>query len=283
MILYPNIKLNLGLHVLRRRADGYHDLETLFVPCDAYHDRLEIVPCEGPARFVGSENVTWSDDLSMRAYRLLAEEFGLPPVEIRLDKRTPVGAGLGGGSADAAFTLRALRDLFALRLTDADLAARAARLGSDCAFFIYNRPMLGTGRGEVLEPFEIDLSAWRIEVVVPDGISVSTAEAYRGIVPRDRRAVIPSVAKESPSVMPGFDRASPSDLKSILRRPVEEWKTLLVNDFEPTVFAAHPGLADLKRDLYDRGAVYAAMSGSGSALFGLFPKQHKSALPKTDF
>ncbi|MBO7547064.1 MAG: 4-(cytidine 5'-diphospho)-2-C-methyl-D-erythritol kinase, partial [Bacteroidales bacterium] len=107
MILYPNCKLNLGLHVLRRRADGYHDLETLFVPCDAYRDRLEIVPCEGEARFVGSPEVTWTDDLTMRAYRLLDAEFGLPPVEIRLEKRTPVGAGLGGGSADAAFALHA--------------------------------------------------------------------------------------------------------------------------------------------------------------------------------
>lgn len=251
MILYPNCKLNLGLHVLRRRADGYHDLETLFVPCEAYRDRLEIVPCAGEARFVGSPEVTWTDDLTMQAYRLLDAEFGLPPVEIRLEKRTPVGAGLGGGSADAAFALRALRDLFSLPLDDAALAARAARLGSDCAFFIYNRPMLGTGRGEILEPFDLDLSAWRIEVVVPAGISVSTAAAYRGIVPRDHR---------------------PYALSAILRRPVTEWKDLLVNDFEATVFSAYPALAALKQDLYDRGAVYAAMSGSGSALFGLFEK-----------
>ncbi|MBP5389796.1 MAG: 4-(cytidine 5'-diphospho)-2-C-methyl-D-erythritol kinase [Bacteroidales bacterium] len=279
MILYPNCKLNLGLHVLRRRADGYHDLETLFVPCEAYRDRLEIVPCAGEARFVGSPEVTWTDDLTMQAYRLLDAEFGLPPVEIRLEKRTPVGAGLGGGSADAAFALRALRDLFSLPLDDAALAARAARLGSDCAFFIYNRPMLGTGRGEILEPFDLDLSAWRIEVVVPAGISVSTAAAYRGIVPRDQSVIssAPSVISSAVEtrakrVMAPQVAKSPSALSSILRRPVTEWKGLLVNDFEATVFAAYPALAALKQDLYDRGAVYAAMSGSGSALFGLFEK-----------
>ena len=267
MILYPNCKLNLGLHVLRRRADGYHDLETLFVPCEAYHDTLEIVPLgadgtqftpgANQVRFAGSPEVTWTDDLTVRAWRLLNEEFGIPPVEIRLEKRTPVGAGLGGGSADAAFTLRALREFFALPLDDAALAARAARLGSDCAFFIYNRPMFGSGRGEILEPFDLDLSGYRIEVVVPAGVSVRTADAYRGIVPRNRRPAPSSVA---------------SDLKAVLRRPVTDWKDLLVNDFEETVFAAHPVLAALKQELYDRGAVYAAMSGSGSALFGLFAK-----------
>ncbi|MCR5572068.1 MAG: hypothetical protein K6F42_07505, partial [Bacteroidales bacterium] len=163
-------------------------------------------------------------------------------------------------------------ELAGLDLSDAELAALAARLGSDCAFFIYNRPMLGTGRGEILEPFDLDLSAWRIEVVVPAGISVSTAAAYRGIVPRDPSVISSAVETRAKRVMAPQVAKSPSALSSILRRPVAEWKDLLVNDFEATVFAAYPALAALKQDLYDRGAVYAAMSGSGSALFGLFEK-----------
>ena len=161
-----------------------------------------------------------------------------------------MGAGLGGGSADAAFALRMIAELAGVELTDPELAALAARLGSDCAFFVYNRPMLGSGRGEILEPFDIDLSGYRVEVTVPEGIAVSTADAYRGIVPS----------------MPEIP------LRDILTRSVEEWKGLVVNDFETTVFAKHPHLAEIKQSLYDAGAVYAAMSGSGSALFAIYRK-----------
>ena len=189
-------------------------------------------------------------DLTARAYGLLAEQYKLPPMKIYLEKTSPVGAGLGGGSADAAFALRMIAELAGLDLSDAELAAYAARLGSDCAFFVYNRPMLGSGRGEILEPFDIDLSGCRVEVTVPEGIAVSTADAYRGIVPQER---------EKP-------------LREILARPVEEWKDVLVNDFETTVFAKYPRLAEIKQSLYDAGAVYAAMSGSGSALFALYRK-----------
>ena len=169
-------------------------------------------------------------------------------MKIYLEKTSPVGAGLGGGSADAAFALRMIAELAELELSDAELAAFAARLGSDCAFFIYNRPMLGSGRGEILEPFDIDLSGYRVEVTVPEDIAVSTADAYRGIVPQER---------EEP-------------LREILARPVEEWKDVLVNDFETTVFAKYPRLAEIKQSLYDAGAVYAAMSGSGSAFYALY-------------
>ena len=186
-------------------------------------------------------------DLSWKAYILLKEDFDLPPVKIRLVKHSPVGAGLGGGSADAAFTLKTLNSMFSLSLTDAELAGYAARLGSDCAFFIYNRPMFGEGRGEILSPFDIDLSRYEIRVEIPEGVAVSTKEAYSGIVPRCGR-----------------------DLREVLSRPVNEWKELLVNDFEETVFRLHPEIAALKRRFYDEGAVYAAMSGSGSAVFGLF-------------
>ena len=277
MIAYPNVKLNLGLHVLRRREDGYHDLDTLFVPYLGFHDTLEIITGDDYSRtsahlqetYAGAqlaqgitpdgklmvtlarkEGVDWDPlkDLTARAYGLLAEQYELPPMKIFLEKTSPVGAGLGGGSADAAFALRMIAELAGVELSDPELAALAARLGSDCAFFIYNRPMLGSGRGEILEPFDIDLSGYRMEVTVPEDIAVSTADAYRGIVPRER---------EKP-------------LREILARPVPEWKDRLVNDFETTVFAKFPRLGEIKRSLYENGAVYAAMSGSGSALFALY-------------
>ena len=279
MITYPNVKLNLGLHVLRRREDGYHDLDTLFVPYPGFHDTLEIITGDDYSRtsahfqetYTGTqvvqgitpdgklmvtiarkEGVDWDPlkDLTARAYGLLAEQFKLPPMKVYLEKTSPVGAGLGGGSADAAFALRMIAELASLELSDAELATFAARLGSDCAFFVYNRPMLGSGRGEILEPFDIDLSGYRLEVTVPEDIAVSTADAYRGIFPQER---------EQP-------------LREILVRPVEEWKDLLVNDFETTVFAKYPRLAEIKKSLYDGGAIYAAMSGSGSALFALYRK-----------
>ena len=277
MITYPNVKINLGLQVLRRRPDGFHELETLFVPYPGYADCLEIITGEDYSRTLGGlreryaalaqaispdgklmisiarkEGVDWDPlkDLTARAYALLAADYKLPPMKIFLEKRSPVGAGLGGGSSDAAFALRMMAELAGLALSDAELASYAARLGSDCAFFIFNRPMLGTGRGEVLQPFDIDLSPYRLEVTVPEGISVSTAEAYRGIVPQ---------VPEKP-------------LRELLQQPVSTWKADVKNDFEPTVFAAHPELAAIKEQLYARGAVYAAMSGSGSALFALFPK-----------
>lgn len=245
MVCYPNVKINLGLNVLRAREDGYHDIETLFVPWFGFRDMLEIVPSE---RFRFVADVPWSNDLTVRAYELLRKEFDLPPVEIRLDKRSPVGAGLGGGSADAAFALKALNDMFSLGLDEGALAARAARLGSDCAFFIYNRPMFGTGRGELLEPFDCLPDAMEIKVEIPEGVSVSTAEAYRGIVPS-----VPAVP-----------------LKEALLRPVGQWKDCVRNDFETTVFALHPEIEGLKRRFYDEGAAYASMSGSGSSVFGIF-------------
>jgi len=276
MIAYPNVKLNIGLHVLRRRPDGFHDIETLFVPYTGLHDTLEVVTGDDFSRtsarlqesytagqvaqgispdgklmvtLARKEGVDWNplEDLTAKAYGLLAEQYKMPPMKVYLEKTSPVGAGLGGGSADAAFALRMMADLAGLDLTDADLAGYAARLGSDCAFFVYNRPMLGTGRGEILEPFDIDLSGYRIAVTVPEDIAVSTADAYRGIVPKE---------PEIP-------------LRDVLSHPVEEWKGLLVNDFETTVFNRFPRLAGIKQSLYDGGAVYAAMSGSGSALFSI--------------
>ena len=171
-------------------------------------------------------------------------------MKIYLEKLSPVGAGLGGGSADAAFALRMIAELGRLSLSDVELAAYAAQLGSDCAFFIYNRPMFGSGRGEVLEPFDLDLSAYEFKVFIPEGVSVSTADAYRGIVPH---------LPEKP-------------LRKVLSQPVETWKEELKNDFEETVFAKYPSLAPVKEMLYNEGAVYAAMSGSGSAFFQIKKK-----------
>ena len=275
MICYPNVKINLGLKVLRKREDGYHDLETLFLPYPGIADCLEIITGDDYSRTLAGlrerypsltqaisedgklmitlarrEGVDWDPlkDLTAKAYFLLNAQYDLPPMKIYLEKLSPVGAGLGGGSSDAAFALRMIATLADLKLSDKELAAYAAQLGSDCAFFIYNKPMFGSGRGEILEPFELSLEGYRVEVFIPEGIAVSTADAYRGIVPR-----IPEVP-----------------LKEILRRPVSSWKDCLDNDFESTVFAKYPALATVKAELYKKGAIYAAMSGSGSAFFGIF-------------
>ena len=277
MITNPNVKINLGLNVLRKREDGFHDLETLFVPYSGISDTLEIVVGDDYSRTSASlfgkyapemieqgisedgklmitiareEGVDWDPlkDLTAKAYHILAEDFELPPVKIFLQKTSPVGAGLGGGSADAAFALKMLNELCSLGLDEAKLAEYASRLGSDCAFFIYNRPMIGEGRGEILTEYPLDLAGLNLQVLTPEGVSVSTKDAYSGIRPH-----LPEVP-----------------LREALSRPVEEWDGILVNDFEETVFAKYPELAAIKRSLYDSGAVYASMSGSGSALFALY-------------
>lgn len=453
MIVKTNVKLNLGLSVLRKRPDGFHDIETLFVPCFDFGDTLEIITGDDYSRtsatlfakygaaeyplnddrnaaephkvadsaeshnsnetsareersasgqvttaspnekaetvysgqitmsedgrlvqgisedgklmitIVREEGVDWNPlkDLCAKAYNILAQDFDLPPVKIFLEKTAPVGAGLGGGSADAAFTLKALNELCGLNLSDQRLSEYAARLGSDCSFFIFNRPMIGSGRGEVLEPYDIDLSEYETKVLVPEGVAVSTAEAYKGIVPREKaerfhsspsssastspscppsssclslsstsssleshssscspssqashQALCPDAttarlqettqletikSKETASVRdsqvaaasspdvatvqppeaitvnsPDVAMVSPLELREALALPVTEWKDNLVNDFEATVFKSHPELAAIKQSLYDSGAAYASMSGSGSALFALYQK-----------
>lgn len=279
MITNPNVKINLGLNILRKREDGFHDLETLFVPYSGISDTLEIIVGDDYSRtsaalfgkyapdmiaqaisedgrlmitIARKEGVDWDPlkDLTAKAYHMLAEEFDLPPVKIFLEKTSPVGAGLGGGSADAAFALVMLNELCGLHLSERQMASYASRLGSDCAFFIYNRPMIGEGRGEILTEYNLDLEGYDLQVLTPEGISVSTKDAYGGIKPH-----LPEVP-----------------LKEVLSRPVEEWEGILVNDFEETVFVKYPELAAIKRSLYDSGAVYASMSGSGSALFALYKK-----------
>lgn len=333
MILRTCTKVNVGLNVLRRRPDGFHDIETLFVPYYGWADVLDVEPAaELSIEIERAEGVDWDpmDDLTVRAWRLLKADFPqLPPVRIGLQKFAPVGAGLGGGSADAAFMLRALNEIGELGLSDAALAAYAARLGSDCAFFVgltpakttrllgvegrapktppvadasfYCRPMFATGRGEVLEPFDIDLSDYELRVEIPLGpdgkpVAVSTREAYGGIVPRElwrwldcSSGIQPPVRKgqgrygaagtasitESPSAVILSEQSeskNPLPLREALKLPVEQWRGLVVNDFEATVCPRHPEIPALIADFYRRGASYAAMSGSGSSVFGLFRK-----------
>ena len=265
MITFPNCKINLGLHVVGKRPDGYHDLETIFLPVHSLRDELEINPIEPSLSSGGTalapcmqqgglalDNAP-DDNLCMHAWRLLHEEFGIPPVNIRLKKGIPFGAGLGGGSSDAAFTLKMLNEMFSLSLTDSQLEQRAARLGADCAFFIKNEPAYATGIGDQLSPIDLDLSAYRIIIEIPEGEHVSTKEAYGGLK-RDL-----------------FDTKRP-DLRAAVKHPIEDWRNLIVNDFETSVFPAHPAIAALKEDMYRRGALYASMTGSGAAVFGIFAK-----------
>ena len=275
MIVYPNAKINIGLKVLNKREDGFHNLETLFYPVYK-SDILEIVesntlrmeqygigiPVNGAN---GGQMMAAEDNLCLKAYNILKKDFDIPPVEIYLHKNIPVGAGLGGGSSDAAHTILALNSLFNLNLTKEKMAQYASMLGSDCAFFIYNSPMLGEGRGEILSQIEAagleDLEQnYRIELVHPPYF-VSTAQAYGGIVPRNKK-------REAGIVHPDND----IPLTELLQHPVVEWKNLVFNDFEETVFAKQPLLASYKEELYKQGAVYAAMSGSGSTMFGIFRK-----------
>jgi 4-diphosphocytidyl-2-C-methyl-D-erythritol kinase len=241
MVAFPPCKINLGLNVVRKRSDGYHDIETCFYPIP-WTDILEVVPSKEFSFTVTGNVIPGSNDdnLCVRAYKLLRT----PPVKIHLHKIIPTGAGLGGGSSDAAWTLRLLNDVFDLRLTKDQLRQHAAQLGSDCAFFIDDVPMMGRGRGEVLSPVNVSLKGKFIVIVKP-GIHVSTVEAYSGVIPVE----------------------SHLDIENI---PVEDWKLFVKNDFERSIFEKYPVIKSVKDELYKAGAIYASMSGSGSAVYGIF-------------
>ncbi|MCB0515681.1 MAG: 4-(cytidine 5'-diphospho)-2-C-methyl-D-erythritol kinase [Chitinophagales bacterium] len=259
MLVFPNAKINLGLHICRRRSDGFHDIETIFYPIP-WRDALEIVPSAKQSfRLYGNEIATEQNgNLCERAYHLLAKDFELPPVEIHLLKKIPIGAGLGGGSADAAFTLKILNELFSLQLSPEKLMAYAATLGSDCSFFIENKATLATGRGEIFTPINLSLKDWQIFVVYPNVI-VNTAWAYRQVSASELRV----------------------SLQEISALPIEKWQNILKNDFEAAICQHFPLIQNIIDDLYAHHATYAAMSGSGSAVFALFEnKQQAEKLQK---
>jgi 4-diphosphocytidyl-2-C-methyl-D-erythritol kinase len=248
MILYPHAKINLGLRVLTKRPDGFHSIETTFFPV-AWTDLLEIIPAAAfhfqssglPIPGKGQENIC------VKAWKLLETEHDIPPVSIHLHKRIPMGAGLGGGSADGAFTLLALNEIFELTLTMQQLASYAASLGSDCPFFLQNVSCIGTGRGEILQPVTIGLEGKFLVIVAP-GIHVSTAEAYSMVRPQMRSA----------------------SLREVLALPLADWKKNLFNDFEAPVVARYPAIGAIVEKMYASGALYASMTGSGAAVFGIF-------------
>ena len=250
MLAFPNIKINLGLWITEKRADGYHNLLTCFYPVQ-WTDVLEIVP-QDEFQFVQTGLQVpgnTADNLCVKAYQLLKRDHSLPNSRIHLHKIIPMGAGLGGGSADAAFVLKTLNELYRLKLDKTMLEKYAAQLGSDCAFFIGNRPAVGTGRGELLEEVDLTLKGNHILIVYPS-VHVSTADAFAGVRPR----------------------AFEGDFGTLLQEPTR-WKNELHNQFEETVFPKHGILSNIKKELYQMGAWYAAMSGSGSAIFGLFKEE----------
>jgi 4-diphosphocytidyl-2-C-methyl-D-erythritol kinase len=255
MEIRANCKINIGLDVLRRRADGFHDLSTVMVPVHELYDVVDVVPSDEMCLEQRGLVVDCpaEKNLCVRAARLMQRYYNVGNVTITLDKRVPFGAGLGGGSSDATAVIMAINDIFGLNLPEEELIARAAEIGSDTAFFVRNTPQLCTGRGEIMTPISLPLSGLWLAVVKPAGEGVSTAEAYGGVKP-----------------------AEPIEpLEQRLQLPVDEWQGSVKNDFEPHIFAAHPIVGELKQRLLDAGAIYASMSGSGSALFGLFAEQPK--------
>jgi 4-diphosphocytidyl-2-C-methyl-D-erythritol kinase len=261
MISFPNAKINLGLHITAKRKDGYHDIETCMVPIPL-HDALEMILSNKTVFDTSGLSIPGNekDNLILKAFKLLRKDFNdLPNVHIHLHKNIPMGAGLGGGSADAAFALTLMNNLFDLHLENWFLEDYAAQLGSDCAFFIDNTPKIATGRGEVLEPVEMDLKGNHLLLIKPP-IHIGTKEAYAGVIPNKPEKDLAQILKD----------------KSL-------WKTELQNDFEKSIFPKYPELAAIKNSLYDMGAYYAAMSGSGSTVFGLFESKPETKEQKEGY
>jgi 4-diphosphocytidyl-2-C-methyl-D-erythritol kinase len=254
MIAFPNAKINLGLNVLEKRTDGFHNIETVFYPIDLA-DVLEIIPARDGVFSFTSTGLSIpgerENNLCLKAFHLLSSIFHLPPVKIHLHKVIPIGAGLGGGSSDGAYTIKLLNSLFLLGLSNGQMMDYARILGSDCAFFIENKPLFAYEKGDRFKPVSIDFSSYRIEVISPE-ININTAEAYAMIDLREKTQGIHS------------------PLVEIITKPVTEWKNQLINDFEEPVIKKYPELGIPKQDLYNKGALYVSMSGSGSSFFGIF-------------
>lgn len=263
MVLFPNCKINLGLHITQKRADGYHDLETVFYPI-GIKDVLEIIHAPNPQQAFSFSSSGLAihgnptDNLCAKAYQLLKKDFPqIPSIQMHLHKQIPMGAGLGGGSADGAFALKLLNQLFHLDISEQHLIQYALELGSDCPFFIINQTCLGKGRGELLERLTLDLSQYQFLIVNP-GIHIGTGWAFSQITPKP-------VAHS---------------LVSLINQPIATWKDHLINDFEAPVMTSYPEIAQIKNALYQAGALYASMSGSGSTLYGIFEKGYT---PKFSF
>lgn len=256
MILFPNAKINLGLNVTEKRPDGFHNLESVFYPVN-WCDALELLPAETTEFTSSGIEIPGNpaSNLCLKAYALLKADFDIPAVKMHLHKHIPIGAGLGGGSADAAFTLKGLNELFALHLSPEQLENYARQLGADCAFFIRNQPVYAYNKGDEFEPVQLDLKGHAIAIVYPE-IHITTAEAYGKIKPK-------------PAEFP---------VKGVIGNAMETWPKTLTNDFETALFPAYPILPELKKQLYAAGATYAAMTGSGSAVFGIFKTEIPAAL-----
>lgn len=265
MLVFPNCKINIGLNIVEKRTDNYHNLETAFYPID-WCDALEIIPAKNQFSLVlhgQTTTINPKENLLTTVWRLVNQDVKLNPIEVHLFKNVPIGAGLGGGSSDAAFFIGMLNDYFKLGFSSQKQLQLAASIGSDCPFFIKNTPHFATGKGTELSPLELDLSNYFILAVYPN-IHCSTAEAYAGVVPSKPKR----------------------NLKRTLENSViDEWKETVVNDFEESIFAKYPALKDIKRKLYDLGAAYASMSGSGSTLYGIFTTEPDTSafLPYTTF
>lgn len=253
MVLFPNAKINIGLNIIQKRADGYHNLETIFYPVKI-RDVLEVIESD-MLRFSSSGIPipgNPDDNICLKAWRLLSQDFALSPVHIHLHKNIPAGAGLGGGSADVAFFIRLMNEKFDLQMDMRTMESYASRLGADCAFFIQNKPVFASGKGDEFEEVNLSLNDLYLALVMPD-LHIDTADAFTGIRP------------EVPT----------RSLKDLIQLPIEEWKHSVKNDFEYTVFARYPLIAQIKQDLYDSGALYASMSGSGSSVYGIFKEPVK--------
>ncbi len=253
MISFPNAKINLGLNIVSKREDGYHNLETVFYPL-MIRDALEIIISENKQdSFIESgikTGVSADSNLVMKALKLMRNSYEIPPLQVFLLKKIPFGAGIGGGSADAAFMLRLLNDKFELGVSDEELAGLARQLGADCPFFIYNKPLFASGIGEVFDEVELSLDNFYFVLVKPD-IHVSTKDAFALVKPQQ-----PDIS-----------------LKDIIKMPVARWKNIMENDFEKSIFSKFPEVEKVKEKLYDLGTVYASMSGSGSSVYGIFDKK----------
>jgi len=249
MIVYPNAKINIGLNVLEERADGYHEISSVFYPVKELVDILEIIPGEDFSFSSSGIAIPGNSNICAKAYDLLKADFGIENVQIYLHKQIPIGAGLGGGSADGAFTLKALNELFDLKLSNTELEKYALQLGADCPFFIENTQKYVTGKGEKMNEIDLDLLAYELKFIFPE-LHISTAEAYGGVILKYPE----------------------TNLLDLMSKPIENWKGEVKNDFEISAFEKYPELEKMKEKLYADGAIYASMTGSGSVLYGVVLK-----------